>query len=185
MLSFLSSFSFSPLAVQLPVLSFGGCSACTGRYIRHSHGRAAIRSCSPKVSSCLCLALFYRLSSHSYHQRQQSGVDAMRKNISVWRNAFLCDLVARQATLPTAAQQSYVPTSDHYYCPRLSTVYVHLSPTCHTLIPHLFQLSSSLAICSLSQQQTRYSTGAAADCCSTRLIVLSSVCLCRSTCVRA
>ena len=36
-----------------------------------------------------------------------------------------------------------------------------------SVIPHLFQPSSSLATCSLSQQQTSYSTGAAADRCFT------------------
>ena len=49
---FLSS---SPLAVQLPVLSFGGCSACSGRSTRHSHGRAAARVDRPNALSCLCI----------------------------------------------------------------------------------------------------------------------------------
>ena len=79
---------------------------------------------------------------------QAAGVDRQKRTMEVnvvsqspqFRKS---SLVAREVTSPTAAQQSYVPTSDHYYCPRLSTVYVHLSPTCHTLIPHLFYRTGS------------------------------------------
>ena len=66
---------FAPLrtcvdAIQHPAL--GGCSACSGRDTRHSHGRAAVRVVLPNtLSVCACIYVCHPLL-------QQSGVDAMR-----------------------------------------------------------------------------------------------------------
>ena len=70
---------FAPLrtcvdAIQHPAL--GGCSACSGRDTRHSHGRAAVRVVLPNtLSVCACIYVCHPLL-------QQSGVDAMRKRLS-------------------------------------------------------------------------------------------------------
>jgi len=61
------------------------------------------------------------------HLQQQSGVDAMRKNISLMEKCVSLWLVAREAARPTAACRSSVPTSRHH-CPALSTFCIHRSP---------------------------------------------------------
>ena len=58
-----SSLNTTP-ALQHPAL--GGCSACSDRYSRYSHGRAAVRVDLPKPLQCLCmilLAVTHSLSS--------------------------------------------------------------------------------------------------------------------------
>jgi hypothetical protein len=70
-------------------------------------GMPATRT-AERLSELISQSLF--MSVHLYmtvtltsQQREQSGEDAMRKNISVWRNAFLCGNVAREAVSGTAA----------------------------------------------------------------------------------
>ena len=63
----------------------GGCSACSGRSTRHSHGRAAARVDRPK-RSFMSVHRLYRLTVNHSHtssccHRQQSGKDAMRKAV--------------------------------------------------------------------------------------------------------
>ena len=66
------SLSSSPLAVQLSVLSFGGCSACSGRFRRHSHGRAAARVVLPKPLH-VCVSYLYDCHSLSSSESRAEG----------------------------------------------------------------------------------------------------------------
>ena len=65
-------FFSSPLAVQLLVLSFGGCSACSGRYRRHSHGRAAARVVLPKPLH-VCVSYLYDCHPLSSSESRAEG----------------------------------------------------------------------------------------------------------------
>jgi hypothetical protein len=121
---FLSS---SPLAVQLLVLSFGGCSACSGRYRRHSHGRAAARVVLPKPLH-VCVSYLYDCHSLSSSESRAEGryekeYFCVEKCVSLWP-------AAREAARQTATQQSPVPTHRAiiHHCP---------PPTSTSLLPSI------------------------------------------------
>ena len=99
--------------------------------------------------------------------------------ISMCRNAFLSGLVACEMVRPIDVQHLISHLTFHCCQP-------HTLPLLSSsLTRHLFQLTSSLAMCSLSQQQTSYMHSAAAATCFTRRhVVFVFASACPLACVR-
>jgi hypothetical protein len=97
--------------------------------------QSGCQSCTPKVSSCLCLISIYDCHSHSSSESRAEGryekeYFCVEKCVSLWP-------VAREAARQTATQQSPVPT-------HMATIHHCPPPTSTSLLPSIL----SFLICS-------------------------------------
>ena len=126
--------------------------------------------CNGAILSAPCKAP-NTLSTTRSEQERTSKAKPERERAAMTEYFSLEKCVSQWPVAREAASQSCRLTAAGFP-PDCATRSIHhhsCSPTTPvvSVIPHLFQPSSSLATCSLSQQQTSYSTGAAADRCFT------------------